>query len=71
MITRSKIKRLLDFNPNTSRLRANEAALAVSKSGVIEVCHIKSPVLLELSLNGCIFLYLQLVSGIIKSTSDD
>lgn len=43
MITRSTIKHLLDFNPNTSRLRANEAALAVPKSGVIEDCRIKSP----------------------------
>lgn len=48
-------KCLLDFNPNTSRMQANKAALAVSKSGVMEDCHIKSPVSVELSLNSCIF----------------
>lgn len=48
-------KRLLDFNPSTSRLQANKTALAVSKSGVFEDRHIKSPVLVELPLNSGIF----------------
>lgn len=48
-------KLLLDFSTNTSKLRGNTAASAVSKSGVIENCHIENPVLVQLSLNSCIF----------------
>lgn len=48
-------KRLLDCNPNTSRLPANKAAFAASKSGVSEDCPIKGPVLVESALNSCIF----------------
>lgn len=48
-------KHLLDFTPNTSKLQANKAALAVSRSGVIEDYHMKSLLLVEFSINSCFF----------------